>query len=873
MMNIFFKLVLVGCIAGWIGPLAAQKKVLGRPVRYEAPVDFFYDANLYESFLRNDTKLKSKEDAWLAICDRDDNPVYELPDENSPVLERLKFRESFYVLDEKEDWIQLADAQVDGVRIVQLNRVLGWVPKKLMLLWNTSLVHQQNKIHKKALLLNRADDIAGVLKLQDKTMVQIFKGPQTETQEEKRKIFEFYFIMKKESGRYLLSEESVISPFSLDKIIGWVNERRCSNWDTRICLEPNFEEPAFTERKNKEQLQLRAFKSEASAKQYAEEITGDDDVFWKDDPVTLNQDKMSSLNPRRFNGYVMRFPMLGVSSKKEPDNKQEFYRSGIIGSIKVRRADNNSMVFTSEISESNYSRIKQYVNQADKKTDNLNVFFVIEGTDSTFAYKNSLVQAVTQVESWVGKTVPNIRYGALLYRDIPEEEGEKGNRLYEMEPLTPDVNKVTGFIQQAEFRNYNDRDEYTALYYGLSQALMLGRFDPEALNVLILIGSYSDYKIDRDRKAAAAAVNHKSLVEDLNPLFGSLAALDVHLYAIQLRNDGNKQSAGFAKQGQVLILESAKYAFNRFYGNRGNPDTRELLQRLNREYKIAVNEPSMADIFEADDIPLAGGRNPGRLLKPAENRYLPPNRLVEAISANIRESVAFEVAVKTIVNDIFIKGESLQQVYKEDGEFKIDAGRFTPALADMLNTMVQENSISQTDLFNSLDDKYKLFTEVYIPRMVRGATYPTVSYVLFMPESDLVEYQRIIQRYLGSFESSYDKKREHLFEIYKELVTQFSGETILRQKKADEFTRSELVQLMQGLYGSGLHIDLPLDIRIKDIRDENKVSNADVDELLNRFKAVEQMLTSALRASDTYDFCYKTDANNRYYWIPLTDAF
>jgi hypothetical protein len=348
--------------------------------------------------------------------------------------------------------------------------------------------------------------------------------------------------------------------------------------------------------------------------------------------------------------------------------------------------------------------------------------------------------------------------------------------------------------------------------------------------------------------------------------------LDAHFYALQLRRENARPNEAFARQAQFVALETAKFSFNKYYGNRQNPQTRELLDRLKSDYKMTVEEPNMAEMSEKNDVWLVGGRNPSRIFRPVEGHYLQSAEILKTVSDDVQASFDFEKTLKKVIADVFLKGNSLEKT-KMETELKMDAGSFAPALAEWLNQIVADDKIAQKDLLNALDDKYKLYTEVYLPKKIKNAQFPTTQYVLFMPETDLANYLRVIQRTLGTAESSYDKKRDRLFDIYKELIVEFSGEKLLRERKAEDFTRSELLQLMQGLYGSGLRLDIPLDVRIGDIRNERKVTNDQIDEMLNRFKIVEKNLSTAIRAGDQYDFCFSSDALNRYYWIPLLDAF
>ena len=168
-----------------------------------------------------------------------------------------------------------------------------------------------------------------------------------------------------------------------------------------------------------------------------------------------------------------------------------------------------------------------------------------------------------------------------------------------------------------------------------------------------------------------------------------------------------------------------------------------------------------------------------------------------------------------------------------------------------------------------LEKKLRLFTEVYFPRQIKGANHSTVSYILFMPETDLRDYQQTIKRCIVSGGGSYDEKRESLMDVYKSLTEQFTA-GIESQKN---YTRSDLIKQMQGVQMMGLELEDPLDHTIPDILDSKKVSNKKVDQIISRFAEVNTYLEGILRLGDAYDFCYSTDEINRYYWIPAADAF
>lgn len=864
-------LILIVFLFSTLGSFA-QKRVKGLPKSFELPVDYFDDAAKLKRFY-NLTENKDRKNAWLVISDRDNNPVYNRPSEGAVQISTINFQDYFYVTDEKEDWIEIVSAQVDGLRINKLHQVVGWVPKANMLLWPSGLVNAQTGIHKKAFLLNRADAVE-VLFTNNQNLVDIFNDPFSRSKQEPRRIYEYYFVFKKdvEKGMYLLGQETNLSPFNIEtKLIGWVDRRRVTEWNTRICLEPNSEPAAFEERKRNPQLRIKAFETLSQAQTHASAALMPTGVFWEDDPATINPDLLASSNPRRYKGKVVRFPMLSMES---PDNK-DIFKTGIIGTIKVKKQGSN--IFAGGIPETSYSPIQEYVDKLSKRNNNVNIFFVIEASDKVHPYKEGIANAIRNMDRQVSKGIPNVRYGALLFRDIPEEsliiDGIRTNRLTEYVPLTPDLEKVAYFIAQGDFINKQDRDDYTALYYGLNQSLQVAGFREDELNIIVLIGNYGDYKADRDRRTDAANRGHRTYFSDISQIIENLSAVNAHLYAIQLRNDGYRPSQAFAKQAQVLTIESAKHAYNKGYGNLANSATKELLEELRKNHKLpAISEPIMEDPNGKLEIALKGGRVPGLIILPQLGSGLSEDQLANALNKTVGESIDFNKKLLKVFEKVLIVGESFD-IEKLALDLNVDAGRLAPALVDVLNQMMKDQNIQKQDLINSLDEKYKLYTEAYIPKTINGATYPSISYILFMPEVDLFNYLNVIKRAVNRPGNTSIDKREQLFDIYKELVVSFSGETILRQRDIEDITIEEVQEIIQGVYREGLSLRPDQRIRIGDVLSERKMLDSEVDRLLRRFAEVSNELENIMRLAEEYDFCYRTDENNRYYWIAIEDAF
>lgn len=843
----------------------AQKKVLGIPVLFEMPVDHHPDEKAQKDFLEG-TMAKSTTKPWLVFSDREDNRVFDKA-EGKETGKRIGFREPFYVVDEKPEWIKIVKAVVNKLTIETLKEDVGWVRKADMLLWAGGLIDRKTQIHKKVLLLNRLDAFSEVsMSGLQKEAVEVFKGPKTGAKIDDLPIFSFYFVLKKEGNMFLIATDSELSEVMNDRIIGWVKEQRCSNWDNRVCLEPNFEVDAFAERKDVPALRIRAFRDSRSAQAFAESgvVRSDSDVYWDEDPVKLNPDKLAKSNPRRFSGKVMRFPMAGISPASDGN---QYFRSGLIGTIQVAQRG-SSGVFKPDISEVNYSSMLKYIDQLRDQSQRVNVFFVIEGTSCAYEYKQQLVEALNSLKKGPLAGSGQARYGALLYRDLAEEKVEIGgrtvNRLREVVSLTSNFDKVVEFLSNADYSNKRSTDDWTALYYGVSESLKLAGFNENELNIIMLIGCFGDFYGSRIRREDPTAQAHAAYFPDRTPIIASLGRYNAHLYAIQLLNNNSNENKNFARASQALILESAKYSYIQSYGN-----NKSLSDYVKKELKIdEIPQPSMDDIGE--DTPLKGSTQPGRLLRPSLSRKLPPSQLVDELTKNVQGSVSFVRKRYQLFYKIFYEDKSMVEVIKDEPELNVDAGVLLPAVLEILHKIGNDKNVSSNDLYNALQEKHKLFAEVYIPQKIKGAVHPSMSYSLLMPEKDLIKYIGIIEKCLIT-ESNYRAKRERLQEIYTTLVEQFSGDKITKRDPC--MNREDVFRIMQGLEKTGLELKVSLNVRICDISNEKKVSNQDIDNLIARFKTVHDNLLSISKLGDKHDFCYSSPVGNRYFWIPIQEAF
>ena len=817
-------------------PAIAQNKVIGQPIKFQSPKDFLNEDDMTQ-FIQSKDK-ESKETPWIVVSDRMGNKTYKKADESSEVQTEINFKDWFYVVDQNDEWIHIVKARLgSNLRINKMGKDYGWIKKERMLLWTSGMLDQNTLIHRKAFLLNKVEDISAVLESENKELVEIYQGPRTANTVGKKNIYEFYFVYKKENGRFLLGKESRFSSARIDNVlVGWIRAQKSSEWNTRIALEPCFDEDAFNERKNNPNLRMIGFSDPGGANSYANTgMVAESKIIWDNDPINRSIDELAS-DGRRFKGTVVRFPML--------QNYPNSFMSGAIGEVTTKSMQD----VVSSMNEVNWGEIVASVKDNTKKMENFNIAFVVEGTRAMGKYKQALMNAMDNLERNFPDFV-NIKYSVAVYRDTPEEQVGK---LYELLELTSDKAKAVNFLNQVEFDHWHDNEEYTASQYGLLQTLQKAGFSDEESNLVFLVGNNADYRYNRIRKELAESENDKTLV-DRNELLSYLDKLDVHLVAIQCYNEATRAAQKFPEMGKAYIVETSQMQFLKYVG-------------ITEYFPGAkVNNPYMPDVDEGNDLSIINGPSLGKLFKPDPNAGIDANVLQEYIIETSKEAYEFVEKFNKELSELTESGKALDQ----------STGSWSPAIAKevyrLLNKAKKGQGFSETDLKKLVNEKYHLYKRIYLAKKVKGAEYPALSYVLFMPEEDLSSYINTLKRLAQANDSSEDKQREALFLTFTDLLRQFTGNDNISKKDVERTSLDELSAIMQGIKGEGLVMENRMDAKIGNILSSKKMPSDELRNLISSILSKLNKLESIQRLGKRYEFSYTT-SENTYYWIPIDYA-
>lgn len=820
----------------------AQKRLEGKPEVYNSPKDYFDDEYINQlNELITSKHKRSSDEPWIVMSDRDNNKAYTKPDEGSEVKSTINFKDWFYVVDSNDEWVKLVKARKEGsLGIKAIQQDIGWVPKKHMLLWTNSLIDPLSLIHRKVFLLNKISDIDNVLRSDNKELVKIFKSPDGGTTIGNKTIYEFYFVYKREKGRLLVGKDSRWSTGTLEStIVGWVRDAKASKWNTRIALEPNFTQKAFDERKANRDLRVVGFSDPGGAIGFSK--SGriiEDKLLWDNDPITRNPSELAS-DGRRLRGEVVRFPLI--------DNKPDYFKTGAIAEVTTQSMMD---LVKSEIDEVKWATITADVAENNNKREFFNVMFLIEGTRSMFDYKQAIMNAMDNLEVKLPDEV-KVKYGVAVYRDSPEKESGK---LFELLPLTQDKTAAVNFLDQIEFDNWKDLDDWTAVRYGLLKTLENGGFSPQESNVIIALGNYGDYKNDTGRSVAAEELNDETLVER-DDILSYLDQLNMHMVSIQCVSDRSREGTSFNKFMRTMMLEASQ---------RQHSDYVQL-----KEYfpGFAVANPSMADLLDGgNDIGVENGPSFGRLIK------APYSNSIKGLDV---ENYIME-STKLIYDDVDKFVDGMSSLTESGNSLDQSTGTWSPAIARevfrLLNKAKKGGGYSEEDLKKIVNEKYHLYKEIYVAKQAPDAVNSALSYVLFMPYEDLVSYIDNLERLSSAYDSSPDKQRDALMATFTELLKQFTGNDNLSKKEVEKFSSTELAARMQGIAKEGLEFGSRMSFDIGDIRNEKKMPDDKlaklIEEILDKTKELRRIKDKGRK----YEFCYPT-SNNVYFWVPVEYTF
>ncbi len=831
-------------MAGQIWAQRDGKKMLAKPATFDPPVDFYLKGKPIEleNYIYNTDihpKPGSENVPWMVINDRAGNIAYQSSSIASGKKSVLEFRESYYVIESKGEWLHII--RIDGKNPTGLtipanaNTVdMGWVDRSNMLLWREGLRDRDSEISLKCLLLNRADAIKNITKLNNKELVRIYDSPTGSNTLGEQKIYEIFYILKKENSRVLIAKDLVVGSKPKDLILGWVDVGRLSLWNTRMAIEPNFSEAAFNERKNDPSNRFVFFGSVPDVSNYLKSGVLNN-VLFNEDPVKLSPDRLSKSNNKRYKGSVIRYPILA--------NYPGYFGTGVIGKVTTNTAA-GELGEMNPLDLANAEDILGRMTEEDKK---VNIYFMIENCTEVNDYKDGIINLMNQLPSYFPQA-NYINYGCAIYSDSQPNETPIINR-----PLTQNRQDIISFVKNTSLYLPKDADKYTCFRYALKKVLKEGGWNPLQRNVIIVIGNGADFSASPVRVMREEGSQYYIADENVSDIYRSISSLGMNMLVFQVKNENNKKySIKFREDNAEMLNESAKNIAN------GNKDFAQKLQ-LNYTEVTGPNCIENKFVRVSNEVYFSG------IFTPAQGGFMSAERFEKVLNDGVSDFSKFRDRQMKELSSLIEKGNSIDAT----------PGEFQPFLMNIIRSNFKGADPNTLKKFFSA--KYQLFTEAYLPKKKTGSSYPLYSYVMFMPGRELKEYKnnklKDLYDVLGRG-STAASVRQALEDALIDLVQEMSNQK--SKIEAGDKDMDEALKIITGLNKEGVTIfGSYKNKKLGDLTKKGVWSDDDIEELADQLRHMKEQLDDIYSFGSKYEFSFhrEGDDENIYFWIALDDLF
>ncbi len=819
-----------------------------RPEKFLRPI-LFEDPVSVDRFENDNGKENRALRVWYVVSDHHGAKTYEAPNETSKVVSELAFNEVYYVIDQKDKWLNIVKAKsYVKNQVIKEGFNKGWVKRSDVLLWNSGGRAPKSNIHSKAMILNKAEDIGEIFKEESKNFAVLYNSSEGNGVIDTIKLYEIYYvykISKAEPKRYLIGKESTFGRNSVeDVILGWVDRSKLTIWNTRICLEPNFDPIAFEERSKQDNFRIVGLDDPLTAKLYATKLSSDK-IVWDNDPVIAKSNYLSKVDPRRYIGQIVRFPLLSSSMN------EKYIRTATVGNV---RTVTLGSIFTDEElqnstipSETMSLFEKQLLEEYSTKKRSYNVFFIVEGIKEYDYLRTGIGSTINNI-SKVFPSSAKVRYGACIYKDALERKRNKDIRIKE---LTPSIGEIEAFFQEEDFVKMYDTDKENALFYAIQQSLLRGGFDKDATNIICVLANNPDVTENDLREFTASQNGDEKYFMDMSVVISDLEKYDAHTLVIQKDFLDNSSHRYFQTNMREVVIGQAYKSYFEY-------------KNLQKHLKIDIENPTIGEVESSNRLVLQNSSLYSEILKPIFGKTLSESEINHGLYNGLKNIVKFINATYSKLDKILIHGESIN----------IESGTWGPEIAKILYKSFHETYANseevKANLLKLFSEKYKLYYEIFLPTSLDGTKNPLYKYVLFMPHEDLMEYRRMLDQLSVDAEKPVDVQRQSLYGAFEELLRQIAGysKAEIKRTSIDDFRA-----LIQGISSEGYFIGEKLGINIGDLLNDKKTTDDQIVQLMDRIVRKRKEIKNIENLKNQYEFSYHLSELNTYYWIPESYLF
>lgn len=431
--------------------------------------------DLYSNSIFKELKESSTERIWKVWSDREENPLYNSFKGNESNAS-ARWMEEFEVMDIKKSPNGDVFLKVKSPR-KSLNMKEGWIPLSRTLATSKALANDFG-LTQKYMILTPLENFK-----RDKKKVlnaRFYSGPDEYARSNGNEVnrFTILFVLKIEEGRVLLSTSNDFSQLSSGRtgsVSGWFPKEALTPWENRIGYAPNHGNNLATGVNGT----LPVHKNEAQAKKYWES---------RDISNSLTTYNVLDAKPENWNAA---FPPMPNITKRRSNDASDFKR-------RLREVIVLVCAGSARDCETDYNTNRSKLESLQKQLEQLNVYFILDGTNSMEPFIQSARNAIEEIVAFLEEDgdLEHLSLGYTVYRDYPDKK-------FAVVPSRPS-NDTQQFLKEIEaincFSNASTRAE--AFYQGLITGIQTAEFNSQfAQNILIVIGDAGNHIDDKLRFA------------------------------------------------------------------------------------------------------------------------------------------------------------------------------------------------------------------------------------------------------------------------------------------------------------------------------------------------------------------------------------
>ncbi|MGB1206061.1 MAG: type VI secretion system protein TssR domain-containing protein [Chitinophagales bacterium] len=456
--------------------------------------------------------------SWIVFSDRNNNKTYEEADITSnPKISNIKFMERFFVIDEKDEYVKIAQGTT-GIDGIEIGNVYGWIPKANLLLW-THCIYNDDEITKKALVLNNIDMMKERGKIDTAKLAKFYAHPDMAKKDFllESRLFKVYYVYKVLPDAVLVGKrKSFETTKNQSAMLGWSSPKKITFWDSRVCVEHNSKVDAVEER-GKQNDEYIVFDTEDAAKVYANGSTPSSKHIIM---------KIKDYEYDRRMGNIIRFPIL---SKDTPENVLKVCAIGEVVNE------------TGTVDQKDLEKAIKKLQKTLKDVETVNMLFVVDGTEGMKPFLKKISTAIDVATKSLKNDGQDIKMGAVVYRN--KNAGKKQQVEVKSLRKPADISKYISNIKT----DVPFEAEESLIYEGIKTAMENAGLKRKQTNIVMVIG----------REGSADDDLEKDIIE-------MVAAKNCHIMAMQVDNKDSDIYDDFIYQFQDIILSAAETRYKKY---------------------------------------------------------------------------------------------------------------------------------------------------------------------------------------------------------------------------------------------------------------------------------------------------------------------